>query len=313
MTDYLKKKGSLAIASHMKRIAESLSQDVAEIYKQYDFEFEPKWFLVFSLLAEQSPVTATEIADQLGVTHSAVNQIAQELIEHGYANSSQDKQDKRRQLLVFSNKGKSLAEKLEPFWIKVQAAIDELLEESGGQFLSGMYLLESSHNKQSLAKRMANMSHNQQQVQIVRYEAAYKKFFAELNIEWLNKYFAVEKEDEKLLCNPEAVLAGGGEIFFVLCDKKVVGTVALICLSADHYELAKMGVSSKYQGLGIGKKLLHTCINEAKRRGAKLLTLETCTVLKAAVNLYTKAGFVKYKPEHLSPFKRVDVYMRLKL
>ncbi len=264
--------------------------------------------------AEQSPVTATEIADQLGVTHSAINQIAQELIEHGYASSSQDKQDKRRQLLVISNKGKSLAEKLEPVWVKIQAAINELLQESGGQFLTSMYLLESCHKKQSLLKRMANMSQNQQEVQIVRYEPAYRKYFAELNIEWINKYFVVVEADEKLLYNPETVLVNGGEIFFVLCDHKVVGTVALIRLSPEHYEIAKMGVSSKYQGLGIGKKLLHACINEAKRRGGKLLTLETCTVLKAAVRLYTKTGFVRYEPEKLSVLKhRVDIYMRLKL
>jgi DNA-binding MarR family transcriptional regulator/GNAT superfamily N-acetyltransferase len=313
MTDYLKKLGSLSVGSHMRRISESLSQDVADIYKQHNFEFEPKWFLVFRLLSEQSPITATEIADQLGVTHSAVNQIAQELIEHGYANSSQDKQDKRRQLLVFSNKGENLAEKLEPVWIKIQAAVDDLLQESGGQFLSSMYSLEACHSKRSLTKRVSEMSYNHEPVQIVRYEPGYRKHFADLNIEWLNKYFTVNKDDEKLLYNPDLVLATGGEVFFALCGKEVVGTVALIRQSADSYELAKMGVSSKYQGLGIGKKLINACINEARRRAAKVLTLEAVSILKASVHLYTKAGFVKYKPDKPSQFERVDTYMRLKL
>jgi ribosomal protein S18 acetylase RimI-like enzyme len=92
-----------------------------------------------------------------------------------------------------------------------------------------------------------------------------------------------------------------------------VGTVALIAESPQHFEIAKMAVSSKFQGLGIGKKLLNACINEARRRGAKLITLGSVSVLKAAVHLYAKAGFVKYKPEHPSEFKRTDVFMRLKL
>lgn len=290
-----------------------MSQDVADIYNHYNFEFEPKWFPVFRLLAEQSPITATEIADQLGVTHSAVNQTAQELTDHGYIGSSQDSQDKRRRLLVLTNKGKNLISKLEPVWTKVQIAMDDLLQESGGHFLSSMYLLEACHDRKSLTQRVSKMSYNQQQMQIVRYEPVYRKSFADLNIEWLSKYFTVEKADERLLSNPESILAGGGEIFFALCDKEVVGTAALICQASEHYELAKMAVTAKYQGTGIGKKLLNACINEARRRAAKILTLETVSVLKGAVHLYTKAGFAKYKPDQASQFKRVDTYMRLRL
>ncbi len=313
MTDYLKKQGSLAVASHMRRLSESISQDVAEIYKDHDLLFEPKWFPVFCLLAEQSPVTATEIADQLGVTHSAINQIAQELIDQGYIESQSDKQDKRRRLFVFSVKGKNLVSKLEPVWLKIKSAIEDLLQESGGQFLANLYLLEACHKKAPLAVRVKEMSHHLQDLQIVRYEASYKKYFADLNTEWLKKYCAIEKLDEQIFANPELILTGGGEIFFALSDKQVVGTAAVLYQEPNHYEFARFAVTAKYQGLGIGKKLLNACINEVKRRGGTLLTLETVSILKAASSLYREAGFVKYKPDHLSKYKRVDTYMRLKL
>ena len=275
----------------MRRVAENISQDVAEIYRQHDVQFEPKWFPVFRLLAEQSPITATEIADQLGVTHSAINQIAQELVDQGYIESESDKQDKRRRLFVLTSKGKSLVSKLESVWIKIKMAIDDLLEESGGQFLFNLYSLETCLGKQSLSKRVGAMSHNQQDVQIVRYEPAYRKHFADLNIEWISKYFAIEKADETFLGSPESILAGGGEIFFALCDKQVVGTVALVSRSPEQFQLAKMAVSAKFQGLGIGKKLLNACIHEARRRGAKVITLGTVSVLKVGRASLCKSWF----------------------
>ena len=56
-----------------------------------------------------------------------------------------------------------------------------------------------------------------------------------------------------------------------------------------------MMVSTKCQGLGIGRALLQACIDTARStQGLELLTLSVTASNQAAVSLYLQAGFVRY-------------------
>ena len=90
--------------------------------------------------------------------------------------------------------------------------------------------------------------------EIIDYSPKLKKYFKELNLEWLNKYFKVEKLDELILNNPEKYfIKKGGFILFAKADGIVCGTVAMNKLSKEEYELTKMVVTEEYQGRKIGK------------------------------------------------------------
>ena len=78
----------------------------------------------------------------------------------------------------------------------------------------------------------------------------------------------------------------------------------------DNYdfELAKMGVSPKHQGRGIGRKLGEAILELAKEKNAKAIFLETNTKLKPAIALYHKLGFKEVKIDS-SPYERSNYCM----
>jgi putative acetyltransferase len=69
----------------------------------------------------------------------------------------------------------------------------------------------------------------------------------------------------------------------------------------DTCELRKMYLQRDYRGRGYGKQLLEHALAQAQELGFRQITLETASVLKEAIRLYERYGFVPYTPAHLSP------------
>jgi ribosomal protein S18 acetylase RimI-like enzyme len=148
---------------------------------------------------------------------------------------------------------------------------------------------------------------------IIPFDLQYSNRFYDLNVEWLEKYFYVEPYDKKVLSNPqEYIIDNGGYIFFAKFNDVVVGTVALINQST-FFELSKMAVSPKYQGLKIGQQLMNHCIDFAKQQDWKSITLYSHRSLGPAINLYKKVGFVEVELEKDSHYERSDIKMKLDL
>jgi N-acetylglutamate synthase-like GNAT family acetyltransferase len=147
-------------------------------------------------------------------------------------------------------------------------------------------------------------------ITIVPYTENYKEAIKILNYEWLEKYFEIEPNDIVQLSNPQVeILDKGGKIYFALHDDDVVGTVSLLKVSDEEYELAKMAVTEKYKSAGIGKLLMEHCIAEAKKLNAKKLTLVSNTKLEAAIHLYRKYGFVEIQLPTDMHYKRGNIMM----
>ncbi|MFD2098194.1 GNAT family N-acetyltransferase [Flagellimonas iocasae] len=152
-------------------------------------------------------------------------------------------------------------------------------------------------------------------VTIVPYTDIYAPVFKSLNEEWISRYFKMEEMDHISLNHPkEYILDKGGYIGVALLDEKAVGVCALIPSQHESYdfELAKMGVSPKAQGKGIGKLLGQHMLEKAKSMGAKKLYLESNRILKPALSLYEKLGF-KEVVGATSPYERSDIQMELLL
>jgi putative acetyltransferase len=150
--------------------------------------------------------------------------------------------------------------------------------------------------------------------QIKPYAPGLKSYFKVLNVEWLESYFSVTEEDDRMLSSPEEIIKNGGRILFVALNDRIVGTCALIRENKDVVELAKMGVTGTARGKGAGDFLLKAAIDEAIKMGAKILSLETASVLEPAISLYSKNGFVRVGVEHIHPqFGRKTFRMEKKL
>ncbi|MBQ4915541.1 GNAT family N-acetyltransferase [Maribacter sp. MMG018] len=147
---------------------------------------------------------------------------------------------------------------------------------------------------------------------IIPYEPKYAKAFRDLNLLWLNKYFKVENKDTELLNNcQENIIDKGGYIFIALLNEIPVGCFALIKKNETSYELGKMAVSEKYQGLKIGQKMLAYAIDFAKQKDCKKIELYSSTKLDTALHIYKKFGFKEIELEEPLPYARSDVKMEL--
>ena len=148
---------------------------------------------------------------------------------------------------------------------------------------------------------------------IVTFHRKFADDFARLNYAWIEKFFAIEPVDERVLDNPEReIVEHGGQIFFVLEDDAVIGTVALKYIDEECFELTKMAVDEKFRGKGYGKNLLLTALDHARKLGAKRVVLSSNTSLVPAIAMYREAGFVERNDAN-SCYTRCNIYMEKSL
>lgn len=146
-------------------------------------------------------------------------------------------------------------------------------------------------------------------VEIIPFTADLKEHIKTLNFEWLKKYFRVEDQDEVVLSNPqEEIIDKGGMIFYAKYNNEILGTASLMKIDDKTFELSKMAVSDKAQGLGIGNKLLIHCITVAEENNIKKLLLYSNRILLPAIHLYEKFGFVEVPLGNVS-YERADIKM----
>jgi putative acetyltransferase len=105
--------------------------------------------------------------------------------------------------------------------------------------------------------------------------------------------------------------AGGAFLVLVDDSDRILGSAGLYPLEAGECELRKMYIEPSYRGQGWGRRLLDEMIREARARGFRRVHLETASVLKAAIALYSRFGFVPVQRQHLA--RRCDQAWALEL
>jgi putative acetyltransferase len=155
---------------------------------------------------------------------------------------------------------------------------------------------------------------NSGQCRIVPFRPELATAFTRLNRDWIERLFAMEETDWKVLRDPAAaIIAPGGQIFFALEGDTPIGTAAALRVSADCFELAKMAVQPDYQGRGIGRRLGQAVIQFVREAGGSRLFLLTNSSLADAIHLYERLGFEHRPLPPETGYSRADVYMVLDL
>jgi GNAT superfamily N-acetyltransferase len=90
--------------------------------------------------------------------------------------------------------------------------------------------------------------------------------------------------------------------FVCEADEKIIGMAFLIpsgnpteIFQSDWSYIRLVGVDPDYAGKGIGKHLMHMCIDLARRNNEKVIALHTSEFMNAARHIYENMGFVQLR------------------
>ncbi len=317
MADFVNHLGSRAIVSRMKRLVERMHQDNAVIFKERQIPFEPRWFLLLSLLDTQPKLGIMEIARELKLAHPTVVVLVNEMIREKVVSSVVDKQDKRKRLLSLTSKGQQMLKDVKPLWQDMTAAANQLILDTGYDVISVLAALEQALDRESYAGRIRGFISKREYdaIEILEFQPDFAPAFRQLNEAWLKEYeYALEPYDEQVLCDPKRyIVEPGGMVFFATLQNTIVGTCAVIPHGDGRFELSKMCVDPAYQGRQVGKKLINTVNEWATAQKGTVLFLETTHKLERAIHLYRKVGFESKPFPQKSHYHRAEVYMDKKL
>ena len=64
--EFFNQVGKKAIGSRLRMLTEKITEDAAQIYKDYNVDLKPKWFPVFYVLSQNNEMGITHIAGEIG-------------------------------------------------------------------------------------------------------------------------------------------------------------------------------------------------------------------------------------------------------
>lgn len=318
--DHMQTLGCLSLGSRFKRLSDRMYKDVASIYQEQEIDLHPSYFPLFNLLHTKGPLTVTQAAQLLHVSHPAISKIANKMQAEKLLFKTSDPSDERRFYLTLDDKATALLLKIEPVLDEMRDYLDSIIDTQQFPILKALTEFERAYDERGLINPVLNALANNiktQSLSIEHWHSDLKEDFYRLNAAWINKYFNghFNDLDTQALETPESYyLARGGYIWFAKFEQNIVGCIALANHDNGCYEISKMGVDEQYQGQGIGRKLMLVALQKARQLQANTLYLETSSLLPRALTLYQHMGFSQMEhPNGVSNYLRSDIYMELKL
>lgn len=308
--DFVKDLGLLSVVTRLKRVSDAMIHDGRRLYKELGMDIEPNWYVIFKLLETNGEMTVTEIAEKIGFAHPSVISIVNKMIKANYLEEKKCGLDGRRRLLKLTPKAEEKLPEFEKVWNAGVSGVKRMLSDL--DVLTFLDTIEQRVAEKGFKQRALTELARQKEVEVIEFEEKYADDFARLNYEWIEEFFAIEDHDREMLDNPnEYIINDGGQIFIALFEGEAVGTVALLRVGEDSFELAKMAVSSKYRGLKIGDKLMSACLEYAKKVDKSRVFLLSNRKLIPAITLYKKFGFIEIPLDPSTLYQRTDIQMEL--
>ncbi|MFB6451453.1 bifunctional helix-turn-helix transcriptional regulator/GNAT family N-acetyltransferase [Bradyrhizobium tunisiense] len=248
-------------------------------------------------LAHRDDVAAKEIGIELGLDPGYLSRIVQNFDEKGLITRKPLPADRRQHQLSLTAKGRQTYAKLNLNSQNEVAAMLAQLSASDAKRLTQAMATIEAVLEQRRAQPAAFMlrSHRVGDMgwvisrQAAAYAAdynwdiSYEALVAEICAQFIRNYDAAREH-----CWIAEV---GGE---------PVGSVFLVKATDEIAKLRLLQVEKKARGLGVGRALVDQCIQGARERGYRRMTLWTQSILVAARGIYQSAGFelVATEPHH---------------
>lgn len=151
--------GILALSTRLQRLSEQLRKDGALIYKEFEIDFEPKWFPVIYTLHHKKILSVVEIANEIGYSHPSTISLLKELEKQHLILSKKDKTDERKRMIELSPKGVDLTEKMQPVWGLVSTILGEIAD-NNNHLLRAIAEAENKLTAQSFYQRALQLKNS---------------------------------------------------------------------------------------------------------------------------------------------------------
>lgn len=153
--EIIEQMGTLILGTRLKRISQRFQQDIRNIYKMHNVEFEISWFPIFYLLNENGSATVSELSQKLAVSHPAIIQVVNILANKGLISITPDKADLRQKNISLTKSGDALLQTVRPIWDNIRKSMDNLLSESAltKELIHTLNKFEKNHDKKGLFDR----------------------------------------------------------------------------------------------------------------------------------------------------------------
>jgi DNA-binding MarR family transcriptional regulator/N-acetylglutamate synthase-like GNAT family acetyltransferase len=313
--DVLAEPGMIFLGSRLKRLAERFQSGATRALAELGIPVQLAHLPLLAALQERS-ITVGQLTELLGSAQPGVTRSVGQLIEQGLVRSDAGA-DRRERYLELTPAGKALmTDARARLWPRVATAMEELCAPLSTAFEDDLTKLEAALAEDGLDTRILRAAIPP--LRIVDYVDAYAADFRDINLEWIESMFALERRDRDVLDNPrERIIAPGGAILLAAHETRGIIGVGALQRSADEvFELTKMAVRESARGLKAGEFLLRALLDRAATMGAREVFLLSNRKCAAAVHLYEKAGFVhdaEIMREHGGDYARCDVAMRYEI
>ena len=109
--------------------------------------------------------------------------------------------------------------------------------------------------------------------------------------------------------------APAGRLLLAQVDGEAAGCVAFYKFDDGVCEVKRLWIRPQFRGLKIGRMLVETLIDEARKSGYTWMILSTVDVLEQAISLYQSLGFETTAPFYDMPEDMLahEIFMRLDL
>ncbi|ACP21727.1 putative N-acetyltransferase (plasmid) [Sinorhizobium fredii NGR234] len=243
--------------------------------------------VLFELGHRESPA-ASEIATELRLDPAYLARILRRFAANGLAKARADGADRRRRILSLTEKGRSALAELQAAADEDVARLvddlsDEKLRELDIALRRTMELLRRSPMETPVITlrphRIGDIGWVVQRQAVLYaeeygWDITYEALAAEIGAAFLRNF----REGRDFCWVAER-------------DGTPVGAVFLVWEDDETARLRLLHVETEARGLGIGKRLVDACIDQARVSGYRRVVLWTNDVLVAARTLYERAGF----------------------
>lgn len=240
-------------------------------------------------IATEGPRTAAAISRAMGMDKAQLSRLVGRLLERSLLVSEVDPDNARRRILSLTDRGrKAFAELDRGSQSKTEAMLDALRSEQRRRLVGAMREIEATLACKDAvgdgvtlrAPRPGDIGWVTSRQAILYtqeygWDWTYEAFVAKILGDFVTGFDPL-REDAWIAERNGRIL---GSIFLMRGDRPEVARLRLLYVEPDA------------RGLGLGRRLVETCIERARELGYSRLTLWTNDILTAARHIYENAGF----------------------